>query len=332
MVEDFKVVVDAGHGGSGVTPGKRTPDGEYEWNFNDVVVKAIENELKKYDGVAVKRVDDRTGKKDIDLDDRVKAANAFKADIYVSVHHNANTGKWGTWTGTETYIMTGTQPGSTKLAKLVHPEVVEGMGLKDRGIKTAQFYVLKFTQMPAILIECGYMDSTIDIKKMRNKKVLENVGVKIARAIAEYGKLKKKVVADKPKEEAKPTTKPIKVDTVVTKDVVHGVKSGETLWNISRKYGVGISAIKTLNGLKSDVIQPGQKLVIKRGAKKIVRVSTNALWVYNAPNWNAKDHTVKRGEVFTVVATVTVDGAKMYKLASGLYITASTKYVSTRKV
>lgn len=34
------VAIDAGHGGFGVTPGKRTPDGEYEWNFNNKVAKA----------------------------------------------------------------------------------------------------------------------------------------------------------------------------------------------------------------------------------------------------------------------------------------------------
>lgn len=44
----FKIAFCAGHGGSGSTKGKRTPDGEYEWDFNNKVAIAFENEIKKY--------------------------------------------------------------------------------------------------------------------------------------------------------------------------------------------------------------------------------------------------------------------------------------------
>ena len=189
MGKVFKVGYCAGHGGSNSTPGKRSPANEYEWNFNDAVVRAMENELKKYEDVELKRFDDRTGKKDVPLQTRVAGANKWEADIYISVHHNANKGTWGTWTGTETFIMPGTQPGSSKLAKLAHPLLVKAMGLRDRGIKTAEFYVLKFTKMPAILTEGGYMDSSIDIKKLRDDKVLKQAGINLAKAVVEYAGL-----------------------------------------------------------------------------------------------------------------------------------------------
>lgn len=55
------------------------------------------------------------------------------------------------------------------------------------------------------------------------------------------------------------------------------------------------------------------------------------LWVYDKPNWSAKHKKVKPGEAFTIDKTVTVNGSKMYKLKSGLYITAATKYVQVKQ-
>jgi N-acetylmuramoyl-L-alanine amidase len=57
----FKVAADAGYGGFGVTPGKRSPEGEYEWDFNNKVILAFEDALKQYDGEEFLRTDDRTG-------------------------------------------------------------------------------------------------------------------------------------------------------------------------------------------------------------------------------------------------------------------------------
>ncbi|EEM18535.1 MULTISPECIES: N-acetylmuramoyl-L-alanine amidase family protein [Bacillus] len=59
----------------------------------------------------------------------------------------------------------------------------------------------------------------------------------------------------------------------------------------------------------------------------LIRVKTEELYYYNQPDWNAKAGTVKKGDVFTVVATVTVNGSKMYKLKSGSYITANPSYI-----
>ncbi len=63
-------------------------------------------------------------------------------------------------------------------------------------------------------------------------------------------------------------------------------------------------------------------------------VKTNAdgwLWVYDKPNRSAKHKKVKPGEAFTIDKSVTVNGSKMYKLKSGLYITAATKYVQVKQ-
>lgn len=196
----IKVAYDAGHGFN--TPGKRTPDGEREWSFNDVVARAFAKELDKYNGVTTKRFDDTTGKTDISLSTRTNGANSWGAHYFFSFHHNALASKWGTHTGVETFVYTGNKStNSGKLAAAVHPVVVKAYGLRDRGIKEGNLHIVRETKMPAILIEGGFMDSTIDIKKLRDKAVLENAGRMIAEAFAKFAGLKKKegaVLAEKP--------------------------------------------------------------------------------------------------------------------------------------
>ena len=62
-----------------------------------------------------------------------------------------------------------------------------------------------------------------------------------------------------------------------------------------------------------------------------VKVLVDDLWYYNKPDWNAKVGKAKKGAVFTVVDKVKVNTAYMYKLKSGTYITAATKYVEFTK-
>ena len=94
------IAVDAGHGLH--TAGKRTPDGEREWSFNNRVVIALIDELHRL-GLRTIRLDDASGQRDVPLGERTRKANNAKADVLVSVHHNALTGRWGTHTGTEIY-------------------------------------------------------------------------------------------------------------------------------------------------------------------------------------------------------------------------------------
>lgn len=186
-----KIVLDAGHGLS--TPGKRTPDGEREWSFNNKVVLAAIDKLRKYENVEILRVDDPTGKTDISLNIRTNKANAFNGDVYIACHHNANTGTWGPWTGVETYTHNHSQVKSEKIAEVIHALVVKAVGLQDRGVKKQNFHVLRETSMPAILIEGGFMDSYIDINVLRDNSKLKAHGEAIAAGLVQYFGLKLKV-------------------------------------------------------------------------------------------------------------------------------------------
>ncbi len=213
----IKVAYCAGHGHN--TTGKRTPDGDREWDFNNIVATAFASELSKYENVSLKRTDDPTGKTDIELRKRTKDANNWGADYYISFHHNANTSKWGSWTGVETFKFTTASTKASELAKAIHPALVEGYGLKDRGIKTANYQILRDTICPAILLEGGFMDSTTDIKVLKDSSKLKNAGKLIAQALAKHLGLKLK--------ETKPSTsvpKPAAKKSIdkITKEVIDG--------------------------------------------------------------------------------------------------------------
>lgn len=187
----IRIALDAGHGYN--TRGKRTPDGEREWTFNDKVLRACWDRLMQFDGVQLKRLDDPTGKHDISLTARTNAANAWNANVLVSIHHNANAGKWGSHGGVETFVQANTASSTSKsIAKLVHSNIVKAMGLRDRGVKSANLHMTRESRMPAILTEGGFMDSTTDIFALRSDAKLKAQGIAIADSLAEYFKLKLK--------------------------------------------------------------------------------------------------------------------------------------------
>ena len=246
-----KIAIDAGHGIN--TAGKRTPGGEREWTFNNKVVLALIDRLNRYEGAEITRLDDPTGRRDVLLRDRTNKANKFNADILISVHHNANTGRWGTWTGTETYHYPNSTNGN-KLAQAIHPSVVKAYGLRDRGIKSANFHMLRESRMPAILIEGGFMDSEIDIKKLRNDNVLGKAGRNTADALAEYFNLK-----EKPKE--------------TTDESTYTVKKGDTLSAIAKRFSTTVDKLVKDNNIKdANLINVGQKLNVS-GSKSTPKQS-----------------------------------------------------------
>lgn len=199
------IALDAGHGL--FTYGKQDPDGIKEWQYNDKVLRAVVKHLNDhYTGFKIMRLDDPTGKVDVPLMTRTNKADNAKADILVSIHHNANTGKWGDWTGTETFVQTplSANPKSTALAKAIHPRLVKAMGLKDRGIKPNNLHMTREPNMPSILTEGGFMDSRVDIKVMRNDAKLIEQGKAIAEGIADYLNLPKKAQPEPVKPQVKP--------------------------------------------------------------------------------------------------------------------------------
>ena len=88
----LKIALTAGHYLG--TAGKRClksldPNETREWVLNNRVADKVETLLTAYEGYRLIRTDDTTGETEVSLDDRIRAANNFGADIYISIHHNA---------------------------------------------------------------------------------------------------------------------------------------------------------------------------------------------------------------------------------------------------
>lgn len=175
----LKIAIDAGHYKG--TPGRRClkaldPDETREWELNRRVADKLQELLERYDCETI-RVDDPTGEKLLDLPDRVQAANGWPADVYLSIHHNAgiNGGSGG---GCVVYTAPGSQAKSKALQKAVYGAVVSRTGLagnRATPMAESRLYVLQRTAMPAVLIECGFMDSKTDVPTILKPYFAEQV-------------------------------------------------------------------------------------------------------------------------------------------------------------
>ncbi|MBM7585976.1 N-acetylmuramoyl-L-alanine amidase [Bacillus pakistanensis] len=147
------IVLDAGHGL--MTPGKRTPDGMREYEFNRAVAKYAKEKLESYNHVEVNIT--HSDHLDVPLQTRTDFANSLKARCFVSIHANAYGRGWNGVGGIETYVYPSPTAEASRLAKNVQNELIKHTGLRNRGVKRANFHVLRETKMTSILVECGFM-------------------------------------------------------------------------------------------------------------------------------------------------------------------------------
>lgn len=298
----YLIACDDGHGIE--TAGKRTPALPSDLKFRGKTYKKgsciHENEFNEYimekfiEGAkrcGINTLQVAPGDNDTSLSARVSKANSSKVDLYISFHANALTGKWQTGAyGLVVIKHKSCQAKTTELANNVYNELKGGVkwysnggtkyGVrKDTDISGISLYVLKNTNMPAVLVEYGFMDNIEDVKVMVTDEFSTNCAEATLKGVCKTLGVKyveKSTVVPKPQT---PTSTPV------------------------------------TSGLSS--------------AEKYIKVKVAELNIRNKASW--KDDAVcgiaKKGEVFTLANKVKVDGAYLYKLKSGLYISASTTYV-----
>lgn len=185
-----RVALDAGHGLK--TNGKQTPDGIKEWTLNDKVRDKIVTMLKGYD-VEFVFPDNNEGATDESLSSRVRMYVNEKVDAAVSIHHNANTGKWNSATGVEVFVDKKATNADLKLANLIYPKLVKYTGLKGRGVKRENFTVVYQNSIPAVLVEGGFMDGKTDYPVITSDVGQTAYAKAVAEALIEFLDLKKVV-------------------------------------------------------------------------------------------------------------------------------------------
>ena len=109
-----------------------------------------------------------------------ETANDWGADIFVSIHCNAaNTVAQGT--EVECY---GGGAGE-QLAQCIQSQIVNSLGMVDRGVKyTPKLLVLRYTNMPAVLVEMAFIDNDVDAELLRDKST--DFAAAIARGVTDY--------------------------------------------------------------------------------------------------------------------------------------------------
>ena len=198
----FKLALGAGHGKD--TPGKRCmaaldPNETREWVLNDRICDKIEERLTAYEGYQLLRLDDSDQGEDISLADRVGAANRWEADFYLSVHHNAgiNGGSGG---GIVAYAHTDADAESLAWRDELYKSLIAHTGLvgnRSTPKNVANHYVTRKSNMPAVLLELGFMDSATDVPIILSEEYANQCAAAIVEVIVKRGKLTKKA-ADGP--------------------------------------------------------------------------------------------------------------------------------------
>lgn len=180
----FKVCIDPGHGGR--DPGAVGPSGVQEKVVTLAVAKKVASILRSAGiDVVLTRDADKLLHDNIntDLGMRYKIANQAKADVLVSIHCNSAANSAAN--GTETYHYTGSVAGA-KLATAIQSCLVPALGLRDRGVKQANFAVLRGTNMPAVLIELAFISNPTEEGLLETPMFQDKAARAIAEGVADY--------------------------------------------------------------------------------------------------------------------------------------------------
>ncbi|MBN6206749.1 N-acetylmuramoyl-L-alanine amidase [Ralstonia pickettii] len=181
----MKIYLDPGHGGS--DPGA-VGNGLKEKDVVLDIAKRIKLQLTEYIGVHVKL--SRTKDAAKSLAARTDEANAWGADIFLSIHCNAFNGRAR---GYEDFVYNRLSPNAAarRYREILHKKITGSIQLPNRGKKQANFHVLRETVMPAILTENGFIDHSEDARLMKQAAWREEVAKGHTEGLVEIFQLKK---------------------------------------------------------------------------------------------------------------------------------------------
>ena len=157
-----KIFIDPGHGGT--DPGA-SGNGLYEKEVVLSIAKKVRNILiSKGFEVELSRSTDQY----VSLSDRAAQANAWDADLFVSIHCNSATSSSAN--GTECYTHPTANASTKSLSKNMSAALASKLGLTNRGHKESNFAVLRLSNMPAILIETAFINNANDANKLKTRE------------------------------------------------------------------------------------------------------------------------------------------------------------------
>ncbi len=181
------ITIDPGHGGS--DSGAVGPNGYTEKEGTFAISQKVASILNQSGAKVV-----MTRDSDVDvygpnasarneLQARVDVGNNANSDIFVSIHCNAFVNPAAN--GTQTFYYGSSYQGQ-RLAQSIQEKMIEANGLRDRGISTCNFYVVKHSYMPAVLIETAFITNYDEEALLSDDEWQTTMAKAIAEGINEY--------------------------------------------------------------------------------------------------------------------------------------------------
>lgn len=193
------IVIDVGHGGTDRGARRNSPYAE-EKKLCLQTAKLVRRYL---DQLGYHVVLTRTADNFLPLSKRVEIAKQANANIFVSVHFNSS--KSPQAKGVEVFFCDGSKKNSArtiaskKLATSVLGRIVKRTSARDRGVKKGNFYVIRETEMPAILVEGGFISNPDERKLLKSHAYQEKIAQGIADGVDIYFKERWRNAAKKKK-------------------------------------------------------------------------------------------------------------------------------------
>ena len=178
------VMIDPGHGGRDVGHETTMSGHQDEKHLNLKIAKFLGGYIEKYLS-NVKVIYTRTNDATISLDDRVAMANNSNVDYFLSIHCNGNHNK--RVRGTESIVHSLSSKKAVELAGMIEKQFSSRAGRHSRGIKDKKdlkhsLQVLKYTEMPSVLVECGFMTNVREANYLNTTYGQEIIASAIFRA------------------------------------------------------------------------------------------------------------------------------------------------------
>ena len=166
----IKIFIDQGHNPQGINAGAEgfgMREQDITYSVGMYLADILRNDSRSEVRTSRNSPDEVLGTSNTtSLAARVNAANSWPADYFISIHANANTNP--AINGSEVYVYEEYSQ-AYYLAEQVLQAMVERVGTKDNGVRlNPSLYVLRRTNMPAILVELGYITNEGDAQKLRD--------------------------------------------------------------------------------------------------------------------------------------------------------------------
>ena len=180
------ICLDAGHGGS--DPGAIGPMKTQEKDNTLAITLLLRDKLERN---GAKVVLTRESDQDVaypnasaseELGARVEIANNSQADLFLSIHNDAFSSSQAS--GTTCYHYGDNE--SIQLATSLQKNLVEKLGTRDRGVRFASFYVIRYTNMPAVLIEAAFISNPEEEVLMASVEGRYSVAEAVFQGVVQY--------------------------------------------------------------------------------------------------------------------------------------------------